>query len=339
MKYFKKILAILAIVWIVHITHSAPLWVEKITVVDENTISVVLSENPNLEVGEIEAELTVLSDTSLRWAILAQGSTNTVELILEDVLMPLTNYSLLTISGADGSIDFTTPESIEWFSATNTLWAEAQNIISVEVIDDRTLLVEYISDVTATNFEYKLLAESTVSSIMKPDYFNPEIIITVDPSIESQRDYILMFIEMQDVDGEFIEFDTGIYDFTAPDLTDISSDSASGSLLEDTQDEELISDMLWEALWEDALEESNVVVEDENEAQSQTGETLPDLTAAWDEVSLEKDSQDDDMTLLEAAGSVEATPDTGAETWVILIATLVINTIYYLSRRKKAVLV
>jgi hypothetical protein len=76
----------------------------------------------------------------------------------------------------------------------------------------------YRQELTSSIFEYKLLAESRIVKIEKPDYFIAELIITVEPPFISQQDYILMFIDMQDVEGNYLEFDTGIYDFTTPDL-------------------------------------------------------------------------------------------------------------------------
>jgi len=63
-------------------------------------------------------------------------------------------------------------------------------------------------------------------------------------------------------------------------------------------------------------------------------------TSENEENSQEDMSDEEDATIevTEAATMVTQTPDTGAETWVLIIATLFINTFYYLSRRKKSVL-
>jgi len=62
------------------------------------------------------------------------------------------------------------------------------------------------------------MAESKVTKIEKPDYFMPELTLSVEPPLISNQDYILMFIQMQDVDGNFLEFDTGIYDFSTGEI-------------------------------------------------------------------------------------------------------------------------
>jgi len=66
-----------------------------------------------------------------------------------------------------------------------------------------------------------------------------------------------------------------------------------------------------------------------------------DLEAAPEDAAMQEDMSDEEdatIEVTEAATMETQTPDTGAETWVLIIATLFINTFYYLSRRKKSVL-
>lgn len=319
MKYLKNIIAVLVLIGIFNMSYSAELSVDEITVIDANTLSIMLSENPNLEIGEIEWEIRVLNDVKLRGAFASESDTNEVELILEDSLKADTTYSLLTVLGADGSIDFTTPWNVEGFTASNVSSVEVQDIDSIEIIDDRTIIITYRDAITSSSLEYKLLAESEVTKIEKPDFYSPEIIISIEPPFNSEKDYILMFIEMQDASGEFLEFDTGIYDFKSPVIDETLM--VETPMSEDTTDEEN----------EQALEVVEVetpITDEENMNE------IPDLEAAAEEVGLVKDEEM--LETEQAATMVTQTPDTGAQTWVLLLATLFINSFYYLSRRKKA---
>ncbi len=319
MKYLKNIIAVLVLIGIFNMSYSAELSVDEITVIDANTLSIMLSENPNLEIGEIEWEIRVLNDVKLRGAFASESDTNEVELILEDSLKADTTYSLLTVLGADGSIDFTTPWNVEGFTASNVSSVEVQDIDSIEIIDDRTIIITYRDAITSSSLEYKLLAESEVTKIEKPDFYSPEIVISIEPPFNSEKDYILMFIEMQDASGEFLEFDTGIYDFKSPVIDETLM--VETPMSEDTTDEEN----------EQALEVVEVetpITDEENMNE------IPDLEAAAEEVGLVKDEEM--LETEQAATMVTQTPDTGAQTWVLLLATLFINSFYYLSRRKKA---
>ncbi len=311
MKHFKKILFIALLLTIFWVAYSAPLWVEKTEVIDSKTLKVTLSGNPNMPVGEINAEVTILNDIKLRGAFMSDTSAKQVEIFLEDAIEPSTNYSLLTLLGAEGSIDFTTWIGVEWYTSTNISSTNQQDIDSIEILDDRTILVTYLQDLTSSSFEYKLLAENEVTSIKKPDFDTPDLMITVESDFKSEQEYILMFIDMQDVNGDYIEFDTGIYDFSTPVLEEKNGEiplQGTGTLLDNSQEETASGSM--------AVTDGNI-----------------DLQAASEDTSLEQDITSNNME--DVAMGATTTPDTGAETWILVMLTLVINSFYYFTRRKK----
>jgi hypothetical protein len=76
---------------------------------------------------------------------------------------------------------------------------------------------------------------------------------------------------------------------------------------------------------------------EENTLEENISEEEIDLNVAGDEVSLEKDGESA-IDVLDAAAAAVETPDTGTQTWVLILWTLVINSFYYLSRRKRKLL-
>ena len=324
MKYIKNIIAVGLLVGICNITYSAELSVDEIQVLDANTLSVMLSENPDLEEGDVEWEVRVLNDIKLRWAFPSESDTNTVELLLEDPMLPNTTYSLLTVLGADWSIDFTTPETLEWYTASNVGNVESQDIDQIEILDDRTVIVRYRDAITSSNIEFKLLAESDVVSIQKPDFYTAEIIISIEPPFISNKDYILMFIEMQDASDTFLEFDTGIYDFKTSTIEEVVTKK---DVIEEVPE-------VLEEPRQEVLEVMELDIPSNDEEMISNGDI--ELEAAGSYVWLEKETEM--IGTNQAASMVTQTPDAGAETWAIVVATIVINSFYYLSRRKKAVL-
>lgn len=305
---------------------AAEIGVNTITTTSPNTLEVEFTENPNLKVGEIEAEVKILRDISLRGSFLQ--NTQSVEVLLEEALLPNTSYSLLTIIGWNGSIDFVSPELLEGATITNTESAEDEDIESIEIIDSRNIVVNYKQTLTETSFEYKLLAESTIEKIENPQYAGTNVVITVTPPLTSEQDYILMFIDLRDMDGKYLEFDTGIYDFTTPTSEEMialsSSDDGITGDEEESETEETTDDQDLEVI---QITETNENVDDTADATSNSEDTDTDLTAAGPEQPVNT-----------VAASAVETPDTGAETWVLIIASLFINSIFYLSRRKKSIL-
>lgn len=335
MKYLIKIVSI-TIAFLIINTQGAfadILWVNDISITSPTTLEVEFSENPNLRVWEIEGEVKVLQDISLRWSMLQES--NTVEVFLEDPLVENTHYSLLTIIGGDGSIDFKSPSSLNGSVIENDASVSDEDIQSIEIVNGNNILVTYKQDLEESEFEFKLLAENNIEKIENLDYFDSKITITVAPPFLSEKDYILMFIDLQDVDENYLDFDTGIYDFTSPKLSGL--DSTEILLEQESQQQGEIS-------WPETLEEKSsgeneedsleVIQIDRNnineipEIWENDESNIENLNAAGEEVSLEKG-------INEVAASVVETPDTGAETWVLVVLSLLINTIYYLSRRKR----
>lgn len=328
MKHLQKIIAIIVIIGLTQISYGGNIWVDKISIIDANTISVMLSDNPNLEVGEVQWEITILNDISIRGSVVSDTSENKIEVMLVDPILPSTKYSLLTISGADGSMDFETPDNVEWYQAVNLNVGAGQDIDSIEILDDRTVIISYTQNVSSNAYQYKLLAENLVTKIEKPDYFLPELVITLEPPLVSNKNYILMFIDMQDTSGNYLEFDVGIYDFATEDIV---------------SPEQINQEML------DSGETNNVELTLDNESDTMTGSEVNNsindsmlIDEIGADINLDAANQDSlldiEIDVADVAIMVTETPDTGAQTWVLIIATLFINTIYYLSRRKKAVL-
>ena len=305
--------------------------VDDISITSPTTLEVEFSENPNLRVWEIEGEVKVLQDISLRWSSLQES--NTVEIFLEDPLLVNTNYSLLTIIGGDGSIDFRSPSSLNGSIIENDNSVSDEDIESIEIINSSNIVVTYKQDLEPWEFEFKLLAENSIEKIENLDYFDAKITITVSPPFLGEKDYILMFIDLQDVDENYLDFDTGIYDFTSPKMS--SLDSIEVSLEQESHQEQ--EGILWtEVREEDSPQEDDLkviqierdIIDEASDVFSNDERVISDLNAAGEEISLEKSIND-------VAASAVETPDTGAEAWVLMIISLLINTIYYLSRKKR----
>lgn len=348
MHIVKKIVAVLALFILFQAVYSGELGVDTIEVIDDNIIEVTLSENPNLEVWEIEAEVTILQDINIKGGFTSEISPNQVELLLHDSLKANTNYSLLSVSGADGSIDFRTGDTFIGDTFTNLGSTLEGGIDEIKVIDDTSLIITYSTELVSSVVEYKLLAEKEVERVEKPDYYEPELLISTKKAFEGETDYILMFIELQDVSGTFLEFDTGIYDFQTPKMESLDEvymeDSVSDETTQSTSEEEIviveqeetdpfseiIGDMVNLVEDEAALEEQENTDDTIPEAIEfeDTFAELPELESAPENTTMNGDIED--VALL--AGE---TPDTGAATWVIVLWTIFINTFFYLSRRKK----
>ena len=324
--------------------------VEQIEVQDAQSIRATFSENPNLKEGNIDAEIKVLHDVKVREVTKRETEENQIELTLKDSIMTNTSYSLLNISGAEGSIDFNTEETLEGFEAFNDSSDQEQDIDSIVILDDTTMIITYREDIEAENYEFKLLAEHEIASIQKSAFSTPELLVSVNPPLQADANYILMFIELQDVDGNYLEFDTGIYDFsTWSDIVSESNNSdVSEEVVEAAQEVEELPEaeelpelntagLVKEGTQPKVIETlDDIIVEEESLEDTDTLDALREITDL-NEGSDIADIQDiqESISVREAASLVSQHPETGPTTWIVILMSIFINTFYYFTRRKK----
>lgn len=289
---------------LVRATDSFAVDVESVQLPSLGQINVVLNENLNLPTGDIQADVGVLSDVEIYNASVSAESQNIVHISLAEALKTGESYSLLSIAGAEGSIDFSTPENgLDGYVVFNPIFTTGQDISELEITDPYTIKVTFNEALTQGEVEFKLLEENPIASIQKPDYFIPELVFTLEEDLEEEKDYIIMFIELTDVEGEIVEFDTGIYEFDTHNMGESDPEM-------DTMEDDMM-DMFF------------------GEGDELSDETMQMLAAGEDILN-----QEDDAQIEAVADNADETPDTGAETWVIVFATLFLNTAYFIRRKR-----
>ena len=313
MKHIKKITAVTLIAGMIFASqslYSAEVLVEDIIVQDRTSLDIILSQNPNMaQWVQEDTELVILEDVPLMWGMLKSWSTNEVELITETPLQANTQYSLLTLTGAEGSIDFKTPAWVEWYRVSNFMSMKSNDIESIEILDDRTILVTYRQALSELNYNFKLFAEVDIEQVSKNDFQLPVISVEMWSRLMSETEYLLMFIDMRDVNGQVIQFDTGVFDFRTPEFDD---------------DEYIIEENIDTTLYlDDELSD-----EDVREIEESMIDDMFPLEAAPEE----------EGNIEEMAGQIsELDPETGAATGILILLTLIMNVFFFKARLKKLI--
>ena len=333
MKQVAKIILISIALMMFGSSHAAN--ISNIEVVDTNTLHVSMEE-VKMGTTEIMWDVKVLNDMTVAFTTMndEDETSSSVTITLDGELQKDTEYSLLTVFGADGSIDFTTSDTIEGVEILNSDTDEiGQSIDSITLLDRKTIEVTYTEELDGSDFEFKLLSDMEVASIGAVD--ENTIAVNLADKVLPEQNYILMVLALQDALAQDVQLEEGIFDFTSP--SDVSSPADMLSV-EETTEEPV-----------EAISENTELSEDETEVE---------LNAAFNNL----DTPDESVQLLDAEGidkivedavkaeeeaeitvehtvesvamSATATPETGAETWVLIMLTLFINTFYYFSRRK-----
>lgn len=163
---------------------------------------------------------------------------------------------------------------------------KSEDIESIEILDDRTILITYRQELSELNYDFKLFAEVEIEQVRKDDFQLPVITVDMASPFLSETEYLLMFIDMRDVNGRMIQFDTGIYDVKTP-LFD------KESVEETTRDPSLYLD--------DELTEDDI--------------RLIEESIVDDELPLEAAPEEEEGNIEEMAGQIsELDPEAGAAT-------------------------
>lgn len=291
--------------------------IELLEVVDTKTLHVSISE-VKMWTGEVVGEVKVLNDMSIAFANQDEEDTYKAILTLDEPLEKNTEYSLLTVFGADGSIDFKTNDTIEGVEILNSEVEEVgQWIESITLVDVNSIEVTYIEELTGDDFEFKLLSDVVVESISSID--DETVEVKLESEVGADKNYILMVLSLQDALAQDVELDEGIYDFMTPK----ELRSASKGWISEPEESLDISEL------EEELDVELSAATDELETPEESDELLTrDLDAVVEEETSTVNNIED------VALSATATPETGAETGILILLTLFINTFYYFSRRK-----
>ncbi|MDQ7022247.1 MAG: hypothetical protein Q9M97_01715 [Candidatus Gracilibacteria bacterium] len=169
------------------------------------------------------------------------------------------------------------------------------------------------------DLEFQLLKTLEVDIIRSLVDTN-KIKATLKGEMLNNEDYLGTITFMENSKLEKIEISKGINYFKTGELAKYEGPTEE-ELLEEA---DLNTDMSLEEELMKALDKSG---EGDSEINSDLKDELN--SAAEDPANVEQ------TQLEKLALSQKETPDTGAETWVLLLATFIINTFYFISRRKK----
>lgn len=296
--------------------------ISLLEVVDTKTFHVSMEE-VKMWTGELAGEVKVLNDMSISFANQDEEDEYTAIVTLDEPLEKNTEYSLLTVFGADGSIDFKTTDTLEWIeilnSETDEIW---QSIESITLVDVNSIEVVYTEELTGEDFEFKLLSDLEVASVNTVD--EDTIAVNLKSEMSANKNYIFMVLSLQDALSQDVELEEWIYNFTtSAEISKAISKEASSESENEKATEEKEGLLQPEEDLNAAYKELDTPTEANNLLDADIDAVVEQAVEA-------------EQTLESVALSATVTPETWAETTLLIILTLFINTFYYFSRRKRA---
>jgi hypothetical protein len=270
--------------------------VKDIKVLSETSIQVTL-DWVNALSEPLSWDLKVLKDLSVASAQKSTTNEKVVSITLSSSLLPETSYSLLSVFGAEGNMDFVTKKEFANAEFPNT---DSQNTSIEKIVlkDAKTIEVYYKLAIKSEELDYKILSNLWVNSMQVNPNDSKTMILTLQNKLEQNLNYILMLISFKDGSGNEIDFSEWIVDFKSGEFSLLPSLPVT------------------------------------NNTGTLATTNLPELNAAALIGESTPESQVEQKLVEEVAGQVSETPHTGPETWFVILGTLLMATFLTFARKK-----
>ncbi len=329
MKYMKQIgilvFALLSVALSVESGYTAEsnYSVAKITGTTTQTLELELDKGLTFKSKELNSDLKVYKDITVKESVKDSKDLKKVTLSLGGALSKGESYSILSISWVEWDIEFKTGKSLEWAEIPNSaLEGTEQWIKKIVLLNATSLEVYFVKDIQESDLEFKVYKDVAISKIQKLESKKLEVILK--DILEDNSKYVGTLTYLETTDLEKVEIEAGIYDFSTDSLNKYVATSESAEKVAE--------------LWEDTSDLEKDLLKALEGSKDLNGDKLSDeekaikdgLNAAGEDPDNKEKTQLEKLAL-----STGETPDTGAETWVLILGTFIINTFYYYSRRKK----
>ena len=209
--------------------------VENIEVLDTQHIDITFSSDVALELWQaLDADIQVFKDVEISYANRDLVDYNQAIISLHEDILPGSNYSLIGIFGADGTIDFTTGETVSGYEAT---WnpSDTSGIFRLEILDPKTINVFFHTPLDQENLEFKLLNNVLFDAPQIAEINN--ISLSLRHELQSASSYILLILSLSDISG-IVFLDEELYDFSTP--LDLTAPWSKPTLAEIIQENEIV---------------------------------------------------------------------------------------------------
>lgn len=291
--------------------------IKSVSVTDSKTLSIALAST--IDGSTFTGDAKVLKDLPVKSSTKDATNAKVVNIVLGTDILPNTSYSILSIFGAEGNIDFTLKEIIANSEFTNT---EPDGAIQKVVVKDaKNIDVYYKLDIKSTEFEYKVLSNLGVDTIVKDVINASNLVFNLKTPLEKNLWYILMLVSLKNDKGNDVNFSEWIYDF--------NSGNFAGALMEGS----------WALLWPTSTGSTMTWLPSSSSWSTQWESQIVDLNSASVLTEDTSASGAQNKLVEDVAGKASNTPDTWPETWILVLGTLIINTVLFYTRRKKGKLV
>jgi len=189
--------------------------ISNIETVDKNTIEITTDTNIKFSEWKVAWMLKLLKDIKVSYSAKDTSNSKKVVLNLTSDLNINTTYSLITVLWAEWDIDFTTWTAIQWeiVNSSYTEWSKTW-LKKINIIDARTVELYFAEDLVEDIFEFKILSEMKADNLSSD--WNNILKVQLGSDLEKISDYIVMVVNLSDVEWNPVDFWQWLFDFVTP---------------------------------------------------------------------------------------------------------------------------
>ncbi len=221
----------------------------------EASIIDINSQNSNLlkiffdkdiETGnqDVYPDIKIFKDLENKNISLDLEDNKLVNLVLENSLSSYSSYSLLSVVGAEWTIDFEIEDEIAWLEI---IWGYSQGIEKIVILDEKNLDIYFTQPVDWESIEVKLLKWIKETAYRINNENKKELNVYLENSLNENSKYIVMMFGLSTQEWNNYSITNSIYDFMTQTISE-----------EDLEIPSLEEEEIWEKIDEVALNSAKV---------------------------------------------------------------------------------
>ena len=284
------------------------LWIKEVKKDSENTLRVNF-DTPMPE-SWLSGEMKVFKDLWVTGVKKDDTANNKITVTMWKDIKVWSTYNIFSVFGVEWSADFIVEDPLNVKIISQA--PEAQGITKITLKDKKNVELEFKNPLSWTEFEFKLLEDLGVNEISSNSW---SLMLKTSSTIENNSDYILILISLWDKANNNYTMSESIYDFN------IWNDSIVKNN-EDKKPDPKLNDLILNSAWPTPVKV---------EIKTWTWNLL---TWTWNLLTWTVKNWSWSLWNIEkVAVKAKETPNTGPETWIVMLLTLIINSIYFLTRK------
>ena len=211
---------------------------------NSNLLKIFFDKDIETENQDVYPDIKIFRDLENKNISIDLEDNKLVNLVLENSLSSYSSYSLLSVVGAEWTIDFEIEDEVAWLEI---IWGSSQWIEKILIVDEKNLDIYFTEPVDWESIEVKLLRWVKETAYRINTENKKELNIYLENSLNENSKYIVMMFGLSTQEWDTYSITNSIYDFVTQSISE-----------EELEIPSLEEEEIWEKIDEVALNSAKV---------------------------------------------------------------------------------